>query len=355
MDSPVPLKHLTFNQALLAVGLVGLVLALTGGEGNSFGIAASLLVEDGPTIGGPAILLAISIALPLSILAIALARTAGTAAGSDPLTYAETRLSIGLAGLILLASIAPQLFTANANAGWDESVGSVVYLGIALVVLAAILGSALGDMRRDPGPFGFPQVLRCVALIALVIAAALAPAVNGVLVGGSTDAPDLIARKSPLALNLYGIAAVGVVLVILLVVRVRSDMGPRPAIAVAVLLVGIAASVHLAYALTVGLALAAMVVVGYLGNRAERGSAGPVRTGPLLVMLGVLSLVVSASTIKYVITLYHACAKFDASLYLWPTLALAVAVGFSLGILGAGLWTLHAARRQDSASDPEGA
>ncbi len=334
------MRYVTFNQALLAVGLVGLVLALTNGEGNSFGIAASLLVEDGPSIGGPVILLAVSLALPLGILAIALARVAAIAAADEagkPLTYAEARLLIGLAGLILLATIAPQLLTANANAGWDESVDSFVFLGIALVILAAILGSALGGRHQDSGVFGLPQVLRCVALIALVIAAALAPAVNGVLVAGSTDAPDLISRGSPVALHSYKIVAVGVVLVILLGVRVKSGMGLRSVIVTGVILAGIAASVHLFYTLTVGLPLAALVGVSYLGSRNESSAGEPLRTGPLLTLFSLLSLTISASTIQYVISLYHACAKFDTSLYLWPTLALLAAIGFSFGVLGVGL------------------
>lgn len=338
-----PVKYVTFNQALLAVGLLGLTLALTNGEGNSFGIAASLLVDDGPAIGGPLVLLAVSIALPLVILAVAVGRSAAASGGKAgvPLTYAEARIAIALTGLSLLASFAPQLVTANTNAGWDESILSIVYLVVALVILAAILGTALVDRTREPGPFGLLQVLRCVALIALVIAAVVAPGLNGVLVAGSTVEPDLIARKSALAFGVYAIAAVAAILVILLVLRLRSGMGPRSAIAAAALLLAISGSVQLGYTLTVGLALAALVATAYFGSRAEDGSVAPVRNGALLASLGVLGLVISASTIKYVISLYHACAKFDASLYLWPTLALAAAVLFSLGVLGAGVWMLH--------------
>ncbi|MCY3647207.1 MAG: hypothetical protein OXH07_09565 [Chloroflexi bacterium] len=339
------MKYVTFNQALLAVGLLGLTLALTNAEGNSFGIAASLLVDDGPSIGAPVVLLAVSIALPLIILAVAIGRLSTATAGGEarePLTYAEARIAIALTGLSLLASFAPQLVTVNTNAGWDESILSVVYLVVALVILAAILGIALGDRTREPGPFGLPQVLRCVALIALVIAAVVAPGLNGVLVAGSTVEPDLIARKSSLAFGVHAIAAVAAIVVILLVLRLRSGMGPRSAIAAAALLLAISGSVQLGYTLTVGLALAALVATAYFGSRAEDGSAAPVRNGPLLASLGVLGLVINASTIKYVISLYHACAKFDASLYLWPTLALVAAVLFSLGLTAVGVARVRA-------------
>ncbi len=339
-----PMKYVTFNQALLAVGLLSLTIALTNAEGNSFGIAASLLVDDGPSIGAPVVLLAVSIALPLIILAIAIGRMSTAAPGGeagDPLTYAEARIAIALTGLSLLASFAPQLVTANTNAGWGESTLSIVYLVGALVILGAILGSALFDRNRDPGLFGLPQVLRCVALIALVVAAVVAPVLNGVLVAGSTVDPDLIARKSSLAFGVYAIAAVAAIVVTLLVLRLSSGMGPRSAIAAAALLLAISGSVHLVYTLTLGLALGALVAAGYFGSRAEDGPAAPVRNGALLAGVGGLGLIISASTIKYVISLYHACAKFDASLYLWPTLALVAAVLFSLGLTLVGLARLR--------------
>ena len=349
-------KYLTFNQALLAVGLVGLVLGLTNGQGNSFGIAASLLVEDGPSIGVPVILLAVSIALPLVILAIALGRisTAGSSGeAEDPLTYAEARIAIALTGLIFLASYAPQLVTANTHAGWGESILSVVYLVVALVILAAILGSALVGRTRDRGAFGLPQVLRCVALIALVIAAVDAPALNAVLVAGSSVEPDLVAIEASLAFGVYAIVAVAVILVVLLVLVRRSDMGPRSAVATAALLLAVSSSVHLAYTLTVGLALAALVATGFFGARADDGSAAPVRNRALVAGLGVLGLIISASSIKYAISLYHACAEFDAFLYLGPTLALAAAVLFSLGLISAGLAGFRGWKRRARADDSE--
>ena len=348
------LKYLTFNQALLAVGILGLTLALTSGEGNSFAIAASLLVDDGPSIGVPVILLAVSFALPLIILAIALGRVSMAASAGEadePLTYAETRIAIALTGLSLVASFAPQLVTANALAGWDESTDSSTFLGIALVTLVAILGTALRDRRREPGPFGMPQVLRCVALIALVIAAASAPAVSRILVAGSADAPELISRNSALAFHLYGIAAVAVILMILLAVRIKSRLGTRAASAIAALLLAISASVHLAYTLTVGLALVALVATSHFGGRAEDIAAAPVQNRALLAGLGVLGLIISASSTKYVISLYHACAEFDVSLYLWPTLALAAAVAFSLSLAGFGLAGARGWRRPTAAGD----
>ena len=63
----------------------------------------------------------------------------------------------------------------------------------------------------------------------------------------------------------------------------------------------------------------------------------------------------SVSSTKYVISLYHACSPYDASLYLWPTLALVVAVVFNLGILAVAVWRLRVEGRQGAVPDPESA
>ena len=352
------MKSITFNQALLAVGLFGLTIALVSAEGNAFGIAASLLVDDGPSVGGPVALLVVSFAIPLGTLLVAWRRM-GMRLGDDeagtPLTYAQARLTIGLAGLVLVTAWAPQIITANAAHGWSNVTDSVVYHVISLVILAVILGSALGSMGRSAVAIDRSQALMCLGLITLVIVSAVAPALHAIIVTGAEDDPELFAGGARAAYSVYAIAAVAVTVVILLVLRVRRNLPLGWAFAFAALLVGIAASIHLVYTLVVGVPLVVLVALSYLGNRADSGRAGQVRSGPLLTTLGLLSLMVSASTTKYVIALFHQCADYHASLYLWPTLALVAAVLFSFGLLGAGLWKLRAERQRDRVSESAGA
>ena len=339
------MRYVTFNQALLAVGLVGLTVALTHGEGNSFAIAASLLVKDGPSIAGPVFLTVVSMAIPLGILVIAWWRVRAGPGDNNPpspLTYAQARLIIGLAGLVVLAALTPQVVVANSAAGWDgPALDSTAYLVLILVVVAAILGSALGRLNRDTGPIDRSQLLVCLGLAMLVLVAALAPALNSVLVAGPQGAPELRAFDAKTAFRVFSGVSLLLTLAVLPILRVCGNISARWAMVVAVLLVGMAASVQLVYTLVNGLPLVVLAATSYFAGRAGSGIEGPIRSGSLFFILGLLSLVISASTIKYVISLYHACSSYDASLYLWPTLALVAAVVFSLGILGAGVRKLR--------------
>ena len=337
------MRSVTFNQALLAVGLIGLTLALILGQGNSFAIVAARLVEDGPSIVGPVVLLVVSFAIPLAVLATAWRRMASRERGGEAegaLGYGEARIIIGLVGLILVTTFAPQVFTANAAAGWEVS-DSITLQVISLIISISILGAALRARNRGDGSFGLPQVLTCLGLIALVIVASAAPGLRGILVAGSGEEPDLIVRRSAVAWPIYHFAAPLAVLAILAVLRWRRQGGAPWTISVVVVLAGVAASFHFGHTLALGVPLAAMVVTGHFAQGADNGSVPLVRTGPLLVGLGLLGAIMSASSLRYVIGLYHACSPFDASLYLWPTLALVVAVVFSLGILGAGVRKLR--------------
>ena len=339
------LKYLTFNQALLAVGLIGLTLALIHGQGSSFAVAASLLVDDGPSIALPVALLVVSIAVPLGTLAIAWRRMGlrlGDGEGGKPLTYPQARLIIGLAGLTLIASLAPQLVSANSAAGWDGSAAdSLAYLLVAFMISALILGTALRSMRDEPSPIDGRQLLVCLGLTALVIVAGMASALNTMLVTGAEDAPELKVFDAKAAFRVYsGVSLVLVATVLLGLLRTRGGGAGRAIVAITFLL-GITASVHLVYALVVGVPLAVLVALSHLSSREGSGTGEAIRSGPLLASVGLLCLVMSASTIKYVISLYHACSGFDTSLYLWPTLALALAVAFSLGLIGVGVVRLR--------------
>lgn len=339
-------KYVTFDQALLAVGLVGLTIALTYGEGNLFAIAAALLVEDGPSIVAPLVLLAVSAAIPFGLLAVVLWRMgtgSGGGEGAVPLTYPQARLIIGLAGLMLLVALTPQVLVANSALGWDAvALDSIVYLAVAGVIVAAILGSALWSLRSDAGPFDRSRLLICLGLIALIVVAAAAPALNSIAVIGAEDDPELWAFGVKLGRRLYAAALLLLTLAVLLGLRLRGDLGTGPTVAVVALLAGIAVSAYLYATFLIGVPLAVLAVTSYFAARADGGTTGPVRSGPLLVSLGVLGLLMSASNVKYVITLFEQCADYHVWLYLGPLLALLAAFAFNLGILAAAVWELRA-------------
>ena len=338
------MKYVTFNQALLAVGLVGLVVALNFLEGNSFAIAASLLVDDGPSIAGPVVLMAVSLAIPLATLAACCLRMGSESGDNDPapLSYAQARLIIGLAGLILLAAVAPQVIVAGSVAEWEGSaIDSIAYLVVGLIVSAAILGSALASVSRDATPIDRSQLLMCLGLTVLVVVVVVAPALAGFVVTGAEDAPELTSFPAETAFRVFSGVSLALMLAVLPGLLFGGATGTRWALAFSVLFVGVAASVNLVYALAYGLPLMVLVATSYVAGRDGAGAPGPIRSGSLLAAIGLLSLAISVSSTKYVISLYHACSPYDASLYLWPTLALVVAVVFSLGILGAGLRKLR--------------
>ena len=337
-------KYVTFDQALLAVGLTGLTIALTYGEGNLFAIAAALLVEDGPSITAPLVLLAVSVAIPFGLLAVVLWRMGTGSGGGEaaPLTYPQARLIIGLAGLMLLVALAPQVLVANSAAGWDAvALNSIVYLAVAGVIVAAILGSALWSLRSDAGPFDRSRLLICLGLIALIVVAAAAPVLNSIAVIGAEDDPELWALGVKLGRRLYAAALLLLTLAVLLGLRLRGDLGTKLTVAAVTLLAGIAVSAYLYATFLIGVPLAVLAATGSFAGRADGGPTGPVQSGPLLVSLGVLGLLMSASNVKLVIALYHQCADYDVWLCLGPLLALLAAVALNLAILAAAVWELR--------------
>ena len=336
-------KYVTFDQALLAVGLVGLTIALTYSEGSLFAIAAALLVEDGPSIVAPLVLLAVSAAIPFGLLAVVLWRMGPGSGGGEgaPLTYPQARLIIGLAGLMLLVALTPQVLIANSAAD-DVALDSFVYLAVAGVIVAAILGSALQSLRSDAGPFDRSRLLICLGLIALIVVAAVAPALSSVAVTGAEDDPELRVLSAKLGIRVYAAASLLLTPLVLLGLRLRGDLGTGPTVAVVALLAGIAVSAYLYATFLIGVPLAVLAVTSYFAARADGGTTGPVRSGPLLVSLGVLGLLMSASNVKYVITLFEQCADYHMWLYLGPLLALLAAFAFNLGILAAAVWELRA-------------
>lgn len=334
------MKSVTFTQALLATGLTGLTFALTLGQPNLFGIAAAEFVDDGPSTVAPVVLLAVSFAIPLAVLAVAWRRMrTGEPEPERAPTPAQVRVIIGLVGLMLVSAFAPQIVTAGSAAGWDgPAIDSLVYLIVAGIVPLAIIARARWQGGGgDPG--GLPHLLTCLGLITLVIAAVVAPALVSIGVVGSATDPELLVIDADTAFRVKAGLTVALTLAILLALRNRDGISPGWAITVAALLVVVAGSAGLLLTLVVGLPLLALSLTA---SRAEAGGAGFVTGGPLLIGVALLGLLLSASNVPFVIATYHACSRFDVSLYLGLIIALAVAIAFNFAILGAGLRELRA-------------
>jgi len=337
------MKYVTFNQALLAVGLVGVGIALTYAVETMFAIASAVLVEDGPAIAGPIALFVVSLGIPLSVLFVAWRRMGTQLEGDEgarPLTYPQARLLIGLAGLILLSALAPHEAVAEAA---DGNVVPFIVAGfVSLFIMIAIIAPPLLGMGHGEESFSVSQVLTCLGLVTLVVAAAVMPYITSLGVALSNDGPVIVTSLVNVATWVYQPAAILVALVVLLALRIRGDLGIGQAILVAVFLMGISASVHLSAALLVGLPLMGLAVAGYIARRADGAAPAAVPTGLLLTLSGLLSLLFAAVSVKYVLYLYDVCSPIDVSLFLWPTLALLVAALFGFGVLGVGVWKLRA-------------
>ena len=113
------MKSITFSQALVAVGLVGLTLPLTVGQTNILYINAAYAYEGGPSPVGPIVALAATLAIAIVILITGLARVRAVEAEA-PLTHRQLLVTLGLLGLLLAGAFSPTSLVFSIVTGWDE-------------------------------------------------------------------------------------------------------------------------------------------------------------------------------------------------------------------------------------------
>ncbi|MXY87914.1 MAG: hypothetical protein F4Y92_03535 [Dehalococcoidia bacterium] len=111
------MRSITFGQALLAVGLIGLTLILTLGWELIFWVLIGDLAEVGPSILGPTTMLAIAFAFALVVIGVGVSRLT-TGADTQPLTFAEMLVVVGVLGLLLAALFSFQSVVSMATAEW---------------------------------------------------------------------------------------------------------------------------------------------------------------------------------------------------------------------------------------------
>ncbi|MYH68350.1 MAG: hypothetical protein F4152_07355 [Dehalococcoidia bacterium] len=219
------MRSITFGQALLAVGLIGLTLILTLGWELIFWVLIGDLAEVGPSILGPTTMLAIAFAFALVVIGVGVSRLT-TGADTQPLTFAEMLVVVGVLGLLLAALFSFQSVVSMAIAEWLqdgsstpeksrlersylEQLGNFVrvlpsylayfssgrfpvsppsYSGavaiqvFAFLVPCAVIGAGMkrrvGDFRREAAPAQVPtaaQLAMCLSLLGLTAWLAIAP------------------------------------------------------------------------------------------------------------------------------------------------------------------------------------
>lgn len=111
------MRSITFGQALLAVGLIGLTLALVVGWEVTVWIAVGEAAGGGPSIVAPVLALAVALVVALGAIVVGVRRLRAESAAS-PLARSELLVATGLLGLLIVTASSSQTFLVLATAEW---------------------------------------------------------------------------------------------------------------------------------------------------------------------------------------------------------------------------------------------
>lgn len=367
------MRPLAFPQALAIVGLLGFTLVLTVGADVVFAVAL-FRTADFPFVAtdAAAALLAAAIAIPLAVLVSAWrARRRDDAPAA--LTRGELLAVTGLLGLIVVAARAPVAALAGAATDWGPGWAFMAATQtIAFLIPLAVLLRARGAMARErwrPGgdhAVDAGRLLTALALLALLIAAATAPARAddiALLWAGAPNVGMLLALAVSLAAPLAAIAQARQL------DRLTPAKSVRLLAAVALLLLAAAIAIVTGPGpLTLAFAIPpALLLPGWLGQWGNATDAARRFTGGLPACLALLGGLFAVAAIvlwlPYVAALIAGDATgvggplsptrlrwiaiegsgvFPASTLLWPVAALGLAAILPLPLLAA------ARKRRDS-------
>ena len=310
------MRFVTFHQALLAVGLVGLTLATALGAGTVPMIVGARSGFDdsgiGPSTTAAILLQAAAFAIPF--VALVAAGLQGQENRSNRLTFSQLLTVTGLLGLVIVGTQAPQVAVHVAEFVW-RGTNSDYWAPLALQVVAfmvplVLIGAArfralrIRQSAEENGDaITFARLVRCLALLALAIAVAAAPATANDIVRTLE-----IEEGASLAMAANAFVALGAGVVILLTVlallRDREERlaggpdSPRlPAIA-GLLGLGVVAASYQSTALLLVGALAVILGLFWL-NAVQAGSEDvehrPLHSGWLLGTAAVAGLALVAT------------------------------------------------------------
>ncbi|MXW25892.1 MAG: hypothetical protein F4Z77_06320 [Dehalococcoidia bacterium] len=367
------MRSITFSQALLAVGLIGLTLPLTVGQNGIFHVSAAYAFEGGPSPVGLILALAATLAVAIAILVVGLMRTRA-AAGEAPLTYPQLLVTIGLFGLLVAGSLSPTSLAFSIVTGWDESswwtsahAGPLaLQLGALAIPLLVIASNLKGALRRSPSVEGeaATKPLTCLAVLTLVATFAAAPVevmrpfpqiffsgrysfedIDGPIVGLEVGmAPELIS---------FALVAIAIPVAVLVLLRGKEEGLARtayagPLLIAAALVVGSAGILGVTLLLLFGVPIAALL---WPLGRGPRGASPPggLTTGQVLAWVALICLA-STTAQAYVVAVaftYPASSYFEP--LPGPATALALAYAVSLTVLVVAMARLRTKPEADTA------
>ena len=362
------MKSITFSQALVAVGLIGLTFALSMGHSGVQFIGAAYAVEGGPSPIPPIVALAATLAVAIVILVTGLAQRRAEEAEAS-LTDTQLLVSIGLLGLLVAGALSPMALIFSIVTGWHDSswwtstdAGPLALQLGAFAIPLFVIVSNLKGAQRDPSVAGdgISRPFTCLAVLTLVIAGATAPVgvirplphfvFSGRYSLESLDGPTLIGLEIGMAPALVSLAlaALAFPVAVLLVLRWKKEVLASSAytgalVITAVLLVGSAGGLGLPL-LLVGIPLAALLWPLLRGPGPANPPSG-LTTGQLLAWVALICLA-SATTPTYLFVVLSTSQDF--SLFLGPAIAVGLAYAISLAILAVATAKL----RSESESNP---
>ena len=226
-----PLTLVTYQEALTATGVLGLLSALALGTWSAFSIwSAADQVEPGPSVVVPVLLVVVSIAIPL-LLTLRQAGAGFARSDERGISFTQLLTLTGLLGLVMVSILAP--FTALQVSHWvwlDENpsmTGTLILQLVALLTpLGVIAGSRVRLYRAGRSPDAFedalsrPRLLICLGLLALIMAVAGMPFAATLIASALSEGSSLASATQDLvALG----AGASTLLAVLLLLRDRRN------------------------------------------------------------------------------------------------------------------------------------
>ncbi len=369
------MRSISFGQALLAVGLIGLTLPLTAGQGGLSYVGAAYSAVGGPSPIGPIMALAATLAVAIVILVTGLARIRAEEGAGAPLTYPQLLVTIGLLGLLVAGALSPMSVVFSIATGWDErswwtsaDAGPLALQAGAFVIPLLVAASNLKGALRSPSAHsvGITKPLTCLAVLALVSAAAAAPVgavrpLPHLFFSGRYSLEDLDGSiwvgvdigMAPELVSLV-LVALAIPVAVLLVLRwkdaaLASAAYAGPLVITAALLVASAGILGVFTLLFFGLPLAALLWP--LSRRSPGPTNTPSRltTGQLLAWVALICLASTTTQVYSLVFTFTFTDSSDLQPFPGPVTALALAYAISFAVLAVATAKLRGTRDVDAA------
>ena len=367
------MKSITFSQALLAVGLIGLTLPLTVGQAGLSYIGAAYAVEGGPSPVGPIVALAATLAVAIAILVVGVVRIRAEPTAEAPLTYAQTLVTIGLLGLLVAGAFSPMSLVFSIVTGWDQGswwtstdAGPLALQAGAFAIPLLVIASSLKGALRGPSTEGegITRPFTCLAVLTLVFAGAAAPVgvirplIHGLFSGRYTldylTGPTVVGVDVGMAPELVSLvlAALAIPLAVLLFLR-RKEEDPTnaayasPLVITAALLVGSTGVLGVWFLLFFGIPIAALLWPLLRGPR-PANTPRQLTTGQLLAWVALICLALTTTQTYGFASMFAISGLSDVEPFPGPAAALGLAYAISLTILAVAAAKLRTNPRVDT-------